>query len=427
VFALPKFEPQNFTLGSGTLQPDPVIMSTGHVDTAVYTSPERFAAETELFGKVWLNIADVADVANPGDWIVRDVHCRSASVLIWRDKQGKLRAFHNICTHRGMKLVWGESGNSLRFSCPYHAWAFGADGRLKAVPDEGCFPGLDKEASALRPVNLGVWEGFIFINLDPEPRQTLAEYLAPVSARFQNLPFKDFPHRVTMKQVIDTNWKLGLEAQSESYHIRALHSRTVSGMVSTTANPFCHPLFWEALGQHRTWSTAINPEYELSDTRPVQKYSFLHSAQLVGATDADPTQEKADGFNGREAIDRGDPASWGSDQMVLFPHAQINAGSNGCWLNRFQPISPDRCEWEAVYYYRTPSSHSEVFSQIYALAFNRDTLIEDNGAIERQQAVLKSGAVPYIQFGEQEMMCRHSAAVVQGAVDGLMPIAVAAE
>src|SRR5690606_15941683 len=102
-----------------------------HVDTAAYTSPERFAVETELFGKVWLNIADVADVANPGDWIVRDVHCRSASVLIWRDKEGELRAFHNVCTHRGMKLVWGESGNSLRFSCPYHAWTFGADGGLK--------------------------------------------------------------------------------------------------------------------------------------------------------------------------------------------------------------------------------------------------------------------------------------------------------
>jgi phenylpropionate dioxygenase-like ring-hydroxylating dioxygenase large terminal subunit len=414
---LPTFDATDFNLGKGAITPDSHIMASGHVSTLAYTSAERFVAEAELFGKVWLNIADEADIVRPGDWIVRDIPSSSASLLIWRDSRGVLRAFHNICSHRGMKIAWGKSGNSLRLSCPYHAWTFGADGGLKVVPDEACFPDLDKAASGLRPVQMGVWEGFVFINLDPNPPQTLAEYLAPVSKRFRNLPFKHFPQRVTIRQVINTNWKLALEAQSESYHIRVLHARTVSGMVSSSSNPFCHPLFWEALGPHRTWSTAINTAFTLADARPVQKYAFTHSAQLINATaDQEAGAERAAGFNGPEVIDRGDPQSWGSDQLVLYPHAQINAGANGCWLNRFLPISADRTEWEAVYYYRAAQTHSEMFAQTYALAFNRDTLIEDNAATERQQAVLRSGAMPFVQFGRQEMMCRHNAAVTHSAL-----------
>ena len=111
----------------------------------------------------------------------------------------------------------------------------------------------------------------------------------------------------------------------------------------------------------------------------------------------------------------------------MFPHMQLNAGANGCWLNRFWPVSVDETDWEAVYYFTQPKRLREEFAQHYTMAFNRDTLVEDNNACTRQQSVMKSGAVDSIRFGMQEMACRHSAAVVQAAVDNLQELAQAAE
>jgi phenylpropionate dioxygenase-like ring-hydroxylating dioxygenase large terminal subunit len=413
---LPIFTPEAFDLGDGAIMPAAEIIESGHVLSAAYTSADRFAEEAALFGRIWLNIAEEDDLPRPGDWVVRTVACRSASILLWRDAMGVVRAFHNVCRHRGMQLAWEDSGTASRLTCPYHAWTYADDGALKAVPDEICFPGLDRGTSGLQPITLAIWEGFIFINLDPQPKQSFEAFIAPVAERFQDLPFRNFPQRVTIRQTLKTNWKLALEAQSESYHIRALHSRTVSGMISSGNNPFCHPLFWRALGPHRTWSTAINPDYTLSPARPVQRYAFMHSAQLVGASDGAAMDAKP-GFQGPQPFDRGDPALWGSDQLVIYPHFALNAGSNGCWMHRFWPVSANETAWEGYYYYRAPATVREVFAQEYALAFNRDTLSEDNGALERQQAALGSGAVPFVQFGRQEMMCRHNAAVTEAAVN----------
>ena len=414
---VPAFQTTRFDLGHGPILPDAAMMDTGRVAVDCYVDRDHFEQEAELFSHVWLNIADLSDVANPGDWIVRDVPSRPASVLITRDGAGVLRAFHNVCRHRGMQLVWAEKGNGTRFSCPYHAWTFDADGALRTVPDAGCFPDLDRDEASLRPIALDVWEGFIFINLDPAPAQSLADFMAPVSAKFQNLPFGRFPRQATFRERLPCNWKLLLEAQSESYHIRALHARTVSAMLSASANPFCHPLYWEALGPHRTWSTAINPAFELSDSRPVQRFAFMASAQIVANADAAGVAEAPpSGFRGSAPIDRGDPAIWAADNLVLFPNCQINAGGNGCWMHRFWPVSETETEWEARYYYVAPAGLRQDFAQQYTTAFNRDTLMEDNCACARQQRMLSSGAVDAIHFGAQEMPCRHNAAVMTAAL-----------
>ncbi len=425
---LPDFPIVPFDMGRGATLPDERIMKTGEVEVAAYVAPDRYEQEAELFGGTWLNIADESDVANPGDWIVRDLAGRSTSVLIARDGKGELRAFHNVCRHRGMQVVMDEAGTGTRFTCPYHGWSYGADGSLKSVPDEQGFPCLDRQASGLRPINLGVWEGFVFINLDPEPGQSLEEFMAPVSARFRDLPFGRFTHQARMRERLACNWKLLLEAQSESYHIRALHARTVSSMLSSNANPFCHPLGWEPLGPHRTWSTAINPAFELADSRPVQKFAFTASAQIVstpdggGVADAPPS-----GFVSpdRDIADRSE--LWAADNLVLFPNIQLNAGANGCWMHRFWPVSENETDWEARYYFTPPTSLRKEFAQHYTVAFNRDTLMEDNSSCARQQRAMKSGAIETIMFGEQEMACRHSAAVVKAAIEGPYPLDVAAE
>ena len=108
---------------------------------------------------------------------------------------GEVRAFHNICRHRGNKLVWTDfpreesSGSCRQFVCKYHGWKYDLDGACSFVQQESEFFDLDKADYGLVPVHCDVWAGFIFVNLDAEPSQTLAEFLGPMITAIDDYPF----------------------------------------------------------------------------------------------------------------------------------------------------------------------------------------------------------------------------------------------
>lgn len=419
--ALPSFD-----LGTGPLEPDAFIMETGKVDLSVYTSQERFDAEKEIFGRVWLNIAETQEIPNIGDWIVREVKVRSSSIIIVRGKDNVIRAFHNICAHRGMKLVWDKKGRGGKFSCPYHAWMFDSAGEIVNIPDEACFPHVNKKESGLTPVRCEIWEDLIFINLDAEGTQSLEDYLGPVKDRLSNIPFSSYPYLARVGSMIDANWKLAIEAQCEAYHVRALHSRTVSKMLSSKENPYVHPLHVEFLGAHRMNSVPRNPEFELTPEKLVQAFSFMNAAQMVIA-DTGAQDKPEETFAGHPDINPTRSNLWGNDQFVLYPHFIMHLSLGGWWLHRFWPVAPDKCYWEAVYHFEQPKSLRNIMAVQYSLALNRDTLMEDNLALVQQQEVMESGAKKIVQFGAQEAMCKHLAAVSEAAANDLEASRVAAE
>lgn len=415
-----------FDLGTGPLMPDALIMETGKVDLSVYTSQERFDAEKEIFGRVWLNIAESAEIPDAGDWIVRDVKVRSSSIILVRGKDMKIRAFHNICSHRGMKLVWDEKGRGGRFSCPYHAWNYNSEGDLTNIPDEGCFGHVNKRESGLTAVRCDSWEGMIFINLDPAGTQSLTEFLGPLADRLTNIPFASYPYTARVGSMIDANWKLAIEAQCEAYHVRTLHQRTVSKMLSSKENPFVHPLHVEYLGAHRMNSVPRNPEFTLTPEKLVQAFSFMNAQQMVIA-DTGVQDKPEETFAGHPDINPLRSNLWGNDQFVLYPHFIFHVSLGGWWLHRFWPIAADKCYWEAVYHFERPQSLRNQFAVQYSLALNRDTLMEDNLALVQQQEVMESGAKTIVQFGEQEGLCRHLAAVSEAAANDLAASRIAAE
>ena len=416
----------SFDVGTGPLQPDPEIMETGKVDLGVYHSDDRFEAEKEAFGKVWLNIAETSEIPNPGDWIVRDVAVRSSSVIIVRGKDNQIRAFHNICSHRGMKLVWDDKGKGGKFSCPYHAWIYNGQGDLTNIPDEECFPHVNKKESGLSPIRCDTWENFIFINLDSEGTQSLAEYLGPLTERLKDVPFDSYPYTARVGSMLDANWRLTIEAQCEAYHVRALHARTVSKMLSSKDNPYVHPLHTEFLGAHRMNSVPRNPEFELSPEKLVQAFSFMNASQMV--VEKSGSQERPEKtFATHPGINPISSNVWGNDQYVLYPHFIFHLSLGGYWLHRFWPIAANKTYWEAFYHFERPQSLRNEFAVQYSLALNRDTLMEDNLALVQQQEVMESGAKTIVQFGDQELLCKHLAAVSEAVSNDLRPQAIAAE
>ena len=414
---LPELE--SFDIGDGPVAADGAILRTGRVAAAAYTSDTRFAMERELFGKVWLCLAREEQVPAAGDWIVREVKARSVSAIIVRGRDGTVRAFHNMCSHRGMKLAWTDKGRGGRFSCPYHAWIYDAQGALVNIPDQESFPHVDKAKSGLTPIACETWEGFVFINLDPHPKQTLREFLGPVAERLAGAPFGAFRHALTLGQEVAGNWKFGMEAASEGYHVQTLHTRTIGNMLATPHNPHVHFLDWEAMGPHQTATVPGNPVFRLSAKRLVQRFSASHGEQMLveGGMEG-----KASGrFLDHPAINRSGCKDFTNDQFVIFPNLSIHVTANGYWTSSYWPITKDRSIWSTTFYYRTPVSCRETFALQFAGALQRDIFAEDNGCFQRQQETLESGGRAFVQLGESEIILRYMAAVLSGLEQSMPP------
>ena len=193
-----------------------------------YTDDAMLAAEREtVLASGWTALAFGADVPRAGD--LYPVDLAGLPLLLVRDRQGGLRVFHNVCRHRGMKLVEraGNAGRVIR--CPYHAWCYGLDGTLDATPHVGgpgvheC-AGFDPGDFGLMPVRSGVWHDTVFVNLDGAALP-LEEALAPLKERWAAFEEAALVTEDGFGFAFDlaTNWKLPIENYLEAYHLPTIH------------------------------------------------------------------------------------------------------------------------------------------------------------------------------------------------------------
>ena len=186
-----------------------------------FVSPEVFAQEREkIFARQWICVAHQSQLAKPGDYLVRTV--AGESLVLVRDQKQLVRAFYNVCRHRGTRLCEEASGHTAAIQCPYHAWTYALDGRLIGAPHMDAVPGFDKAGYALHTVAVGVWEGFIFVSLAAAP-MPLEEVFAPLTGKFShwNLPLLRSARRVEYD--VRANWKLIFQNYSECYHCPGVH------------------------------------------------------------------------------------------------------------------------------------------------------------------------------------------------------------
>jgi Rieske 2Fe-2S family protein len=188
-----------------------------------FTSPEIFATEMErIFGQRWLCMGRATDIPVPGDYVLRQIG--NESVIVLRDQAGDIRAFYNVCRHRGTQLCAEAGTLSQTIQCPYHAWTYGLDGRLLGAPNMQDTADFDRADYALHGVETAVWEGFIFINLAPEP-EPFASAFAPVLTKFQPWQVADLVVGQRLEYDVAANWKLICQNYSECYHCPTLHPR----------------------------------------------------------------------------------------------------------------------------------------------------------------------------------------------------------
>ena len=207
-------------------------LGTGPVNYEDSISPEFYELERKaIFSRTWLNVGRVEQVPRAGRYFTKELQCAGTSVIIVRDKDGGVRGFHNICRHRGNKLVWNDypneetSGTCRQFTCKYHGWRYDLDGSLTFVQQESEFFDLDKADFGLVPVQTEVWEGFIFVNLDPDNTTSVKEYLGDLGAGLEGYPFGEMTQVYKYRANVGSNWKLFIDAFAEFYHAPVLHAK----------------------------------------------------------------------------------------------------------------------------------------------------------------------------------------------------------
>lgn len=169
-------------------------LGTEPVDYTDSTDPQFYEDErVAIFKRTWLLVGRVEQVPKTGGYFTRELKAADTSLIIVKGADGTIRAFHNVCRHRGNKLVWNDfpqeetSGTCRQFTCKYHAWRYSLEGELTFVQQEGEFFDLDKSNYGLKDVRCEVWEGFIFVNLDPEA-VSLEEYLGDYGQSLKGYP-----------------------------------------------------------------------------------------------------------------------------------------------------------------------------------------------------------------------------------------------
>jgi Rieske 2Fe-2S family protein len=186
-----------------------------------FVSPEIFTREQqEIFARQWLLIGHRSQLKKSGDFFLATI--AGESLIVIRDQESEVRAFYNVCRHRGSILKEAACGHSSAIQCPYHAWTYGLDGRLIGAPHMDEVSGFEKANYSLKAVNLEIWEGFIFVSLGRN-LESLEKWFAPLKGKFSAWNMSVLQPAQRIEYDVRANWKLIFENYSECYHCPGVH------------------------------------------------------------------------------------------------------------------------------------------------------------------------------------------------------------
>ncbi len=216
-----------------------------------YTSQEWFDKEQQLiFGNSWQFAGLIEDIKDAGDYIT--VQCGHQNIVIVKGRDQRLRAFHNLCRHRGTQLLRAVGKKQKALTCPYHDWTYDLNGQLISVPDkEEEFPDMDLDTICLHKASVDIWRGMLWVHPDPNADNITSwfedcwEHLGPHNPN-RLIEYPDTYY----EKIINANWKIVAENYIDVYHLAHLHSNTLNMYNHAKAKyGFVgdHYMFWEPL------------------------------------------------------------------------------------------------------------------------------------------------------------------------------------
>ena len=337
-----------------------------------YTDPAVLRLEQErIFRRLWQYVGHAAQVPEPGSYMAR--HAGEIPVLVVRGHDGELRAFLNVCRHRGSLLTEGE-GKRAAIQCPYHAWTYDLDGSLRRAPRADLEPGFDPSDLGLVPLALETWGPLVFVNPDRDAAplaDTLGEL--PDLVRSAGIDLDALEHRIHVGYELEANWKIAAENFLECYHCAVAH-------------PSLAKLLDVSMDGYR-----------------------LETSRLFSSQFAPVKSHEGGPYDATGEIERG-------QFHFLFPNLKINIepGPPNLSLGPLLPEGPGRTRGFFDYLFAADVSDEWVREFV---AFDDQVGAEDKVLVERVQRGVSSGVLGEGQLmGESERLIVHFDALVRDAL-----------
>jgi phenylpropionate dioxygenase-like ring-hydroxylating dioxygenase large terminal subunit len=341
--------------------------SVMQIDVAEYTNPEQFQREkTELFRNYPQFVGPSCVVPEAGDYFAFDD--TGVPILIVRQGDGSLKAFVNICSHRGAPLNecdHGKAKNGRLFSCPYHGWTYDLEGTLIGVPfgKEG-FDSIDRAALGLRALDVQEKYGMIFVMPNPEKTFDIDDVLAGLQERLSGFGFEDHYYLGAKQVFTNFSWKLNMDTFHEYYHFEFLHPQTIATMAySNTAH-------YKQYGRNHSMGSPALAINELKDI-PEEQW---------------------------------EPRKYSSYVNYIFPNTVIFVVQDHFQTWRVYPIAPDRSVvYHSMFLPEKPATpelrkHYEDYFQM----INDVAVGEDYGLVDKVHRGLQAGIPRKVIIGRNE-------------------------
>ena len=304
----------------------------------------------KLFGGSWLYGGLESELPEPGCY--KTITAGLSELVIVRDKQGELNAFHNMCRHRGAQLVQG-TGKCGVLVCPYHKWTYGLDGKMRGLAKPEQFDELDRENLGLHKASVGVWMGLIFVHADENPPMTLDDWLSGVKAELGVFDTTKLQLLKTDSITFGANWKLYIENHIDWLHLWYVHPQTLDALSHD---------FSEVKQHGRHW-TSYDP------VKDEQREVFRSNNPLP---DIPHLRERDDRYSETGA-------------HFIFPNLPLFTGSSFFAITELVPVSPEKTQMN-ISVLGLPGGDVDEF----LILFNAITKGEDAAIIEIIQKNVRS-------------------------------------
>jgi phenylpropionate dioxygenase-like ring-hydroxylating dioxygenase large terminal subunit len=415
-------------------------LGLGGVAASVYVGREQHQREiARLWGRVWQMACREDELRRPGDHVLYEIGFRS--VIVTRSQDGQIRAFHNVCRHRGRRLREG-GGTVKAFRCPFHGFTWNLDGSLRAKPCEWDFPNVTDADFGLIPVRAETWGGFVFVCFDPDAPPLLAQ-LEDIPAIFRRHPPEQRHTTAHVEKVIRCNWKIALEAFIETLHV-------------TDTHPQIAAYIGDAHTQYDTWpgkrhyNRMISPRGLPSPSQGVLSEEMIFRASEPGVEGLDlpegatARRAMADRKRARLSQSYGQDLEWLTDseavdtiQYFIFPNLVCWWGHGSPINYRFRPNGDreDECLMEIIFLVPDPlGSPKPAPAKVTRLGPDDSWTLapeigplgavadQDTGNMEGVHRGLKSGALEHVTLSRYaENRIRHFHRTLADYVGGQEP------
>jgi nitrite reductase/ring-hydroxylating ferredoxin subunit len=337
----------------------------GRVDASHYYDAQRWRLEMDrVFKRLPLMLALGIELPKPGDY--RALEAAGVPVLLVRHDDGGVRAFVNMCSHRGSQIAPDGAGHCARFTCPYHAWTYDRDGRLVAIYAQQDFGDIDTACHGLTRLPVAERAGLIWVTLDPASTLDIDAFLCGYDELLAHFGFANW-HLFSRRTIAGPNWKIAYDGYLDLYHLPILHRNTFGANMP-------HRALYDAWGPHQRVSSPDPSLLALEDIAEDQ----WNVRRLLGGV-------------------------W-----TIFPHVSIasfdGGGGRGVMISQLFPGDSPAASVTVQSYVmeRVPTEAQRVAAEAQFQLLERVVREEDYATGLRQQRALMSGAKDYVLFGRNE-------------------------